>query len=106
MNNQEVIISGVHVDLTDSLKSVVHDKVHKLFNHDGKIIRIRVTLEMSKNKAHQDEFIAHGHVDIGGSDIEAKAATGDLYKSIDAMVSKLDRQLIDAHKTKQGKRKS
>ncbi|MDR1890823.1 MAG: ribosome-associated translation inhibitor RaiA [Puniceicoccales bacterium] len=106
MSNQEVIISGVHVELTDSLKSIVHDKVHKLFNHDGKIIRIRVTLEMSKNKAHQNEFIAHGHVEVGGPDLEARSATGDLYKSIDAMVSKLDRQLVDAHKTKQGRRKN
>ncbi|MDR2779007.1 MAG: ribosome-associated translation inhibitor RaiA [Puniceicoccales bacterium] len=106
MNNQEVIISGVHVDLTDSLKSVVRDKVYKLFNHDGKIIRVRVTLEMSKNKAHQDEFIAHGRVEIGGPDLEARAATEDLYKSIDAMINKLDRQLIDVHKTKQGKRKN
>jgi putative sigma-54 modulation protein len=77
MSNQEVIISGVHVELTDSLKSIVREKVHKLFNHDGKIIGIRVTLEMSKNKAHQKEFIAHGHVEVGGPDLEARSPTGD-----------------------------
>jgi putative sigma-54 modulation protein len=105
MSEQEVIISGVHVDLTESLKSVVNEKAHKLFNHDSKIIRVRVTLEMAKNKAHKDEFIAHGRVEIGGPDIEAKAATEDLYKSIDAMVGKLDRQLVDMVKIGKDKRR-
>ncbi|MDR1595845.1 MAG: ribosome-associated translation inhibitor RaiA [Puniceicoccales bacterium] len=105
MKDQEIIISGVHIDLTDSLKDIVSEKVRKLFNHDRKIIRVRVTLEMSKNKAHQDEFIAHGHIDIGGPDIEAKAATEDLYKSIDAMVNKLNRQLVDSIKIENEKRK-
>jgi putative sigma-54 modulation protein len=105
MSDQEVIISGVHVDLTESLKTVVMEKVRKLFSHDRKIIRIRVTLEMSKNKAHQDEFLAHGRIEIGGPDIEAKAASEDLYKSIDMMVAKLDRQLVDAVKIEKDKRK-
>jgi ribosome-associated translation inhibitor RaiA len=60
ISNQEVIISRVDVHLTDLLKSVIHDQVHKLLNHDNKIIRIRVILEMSQNNAYQDEFIAHG----------------------------------------------
>ena len=105
MNDKEVIISGVHVDLTNALKDMVNEKVRKLFSHDSKIIRIRVALEMAKNKAHQDEFVAHGRIEIGGPDIEAKAATGDLYKSIDAMVDKLDRQLVDALKIEKEKRK-
>jgi putative sigma-54 modulation protein len=105
MSDQEIIISGVHVELTDSLKSVVNGKVRKLFNHDGNIIRVRITLEMAKNKAHHDEFIAHGHIDIGGPDIEARAQTEDLYKSIDAMVDKLDRQLVDFVKMENERRK-
>jgi putative sigma-54 modulation protein len=105
MSEQEIIISGVHVDLTESLKAIVNEKVRKLFNHDSKIIRVRVTLEMSKNKAHLDEFIAHGRAEIGGPDIEAKAATEDLYKSIDLMVDKLDRQLVDGIKIEKDKRR-
>jgi putative sigma-54 modulation protein len=81
---------GVHADLTESLKAVATEKIQKLFHHNGDIIRVRVTLEMAKNKDHRDEFIAHGHIDIGGPDIEAKAATEDLYKSIDAMIAKLN----------------
>ncbi|MDR1433060.1 MAG: ribosome-associated translation inhibitor RaiA [Puniceicoccales bacterium] len=105
MKDAEVIISGVHVDLTDALKDTVNEKIRKLFHRDSKIIRIRVTLEMAKNKAHKDEFVAHGRLEIGGPDIEAKAATDDLYKSIDAMVGKLNRQLVDSIKIVKEKRK-
>ena len=91
MGEDKVIISGVHVDLTKSLKDMVNNKVAKLFRHDGRIIRIRVALE----KSNQDEFVANGHIEIGGPDIKARAVTGDLYKSIDDMISKLDRQLVD-----------
>jgi putative sigma-54 modulation protein len=91
-SNQEIVISRVHVELTDLLTLIVRDKVHRLFNHDDKIIRIPVIFEMSRNKAHQNEFIARGPMEVDGPDLEARAATGMSYKSIDAMVSKLDRQ--------------
>ena len=104
MNGQDIIISGVHVNLTDSIKSVVNDKLNKLFAHSSSIIRVRVILEASKNKTEGKEFIARGKVEIGkveigGPDIEATASTDDLYKSIDDMVNKLDRQLVDRTKT-------
>ena len=99
MSGQDVVISGVHVDLTDSIKSVVNDKINKLFAHSSSIIRVRVILEASKNKTEGKEFIARGKVEIGGPDIEATASTDDLYKSIDDMVNKLDRQLVDRTKT-------
>jgi putative sigma-54 modulation protein len=105
MSEQKIIISGVHVDLTESLKAIVSEKIQKLFHHDNSIIRVRATLEMAKNKDHQDEFIAHGRIEIGGPDIEAKAATEDLYKSIDLMIDKLNRQLIDSNKIEMKKRK-
>jgi putative sigma-54 modulation protein len=105
MSEQEIIISGVHVDLTEALKTIINGKVRKLFGHDDRIIRVRVTLEMAKNKAHQDEFIAHGHVEVGGPSLEAKAATDDLYKSIDLMVAKLDRQLVDMVKISHAREK-
>lgn len=98
MSDREIIISGVHIDLTDAIKAMVNEKAQKLFAHNNAIIRVRVSLEVSKNKAHQDEFIARGKIEIGGTDIEASAATNDLYKSIDDMINKLDRQLVDQNK--------
>ena len=42
MKQHDVIISGLNMDLTDSIKNVVLDKAEKLFEHEDKIIRMRV----------------------------------------------------------------
>ncbi|GHC03164.1 ribosome hibernation-promoting factor, HPF/YfiA family [Cerasicoccus arenae] len=94
MNTKEVIISGVHLDLTDSLKRMVREKAEKLFNHEERIIRLRVELETnSSHKGSQDEFIAKGHIDINGPSMVVSDKSDDLYKSIDGMINKLDRKL-------------
>lgn len=105
MNNHEVIISGVHMDLTDALKSTVADKIEKLIKHEDRILRIRVELEFNPNKDHQKEYVAKGHIEIHGPDMVASAASEDLYKSIDLMVNKLDRMLRQRSRLKRVKRK-
>lgn len=93
MNTKEVIISGVHLDLTDSLKNIVHEKAEKLFTHEERIIRLRVELETNGHKGNQEEFIAKGHIEINGPPMVVSDKSDDLYKSIDGMVHKLDRKL-------------
>ena len=68
MNNKEVIISGLHIDLTEALKNLVNEKAEKLFQHQERIIRLRVELEYNLNKGHgkSEEFIAKGHIEIDG----------------------------------------
>lgn len=94
MNNHEVIISGVHMDLTPALKEMVKNKVAKLFQHEETIIRVRVELTANAHKGdHQQEFIAKGHIEINGPDMIVAEKSDDLYKSIDGMVIKLTRKL-------------
>jgi putative sigma-54 modulation protein len=105
MCNREMIVSGVHVELTDTLKALVNDKAQKLFTHDGKIIRIDVKLECDSNKSRENEFIAHGEIKIGGQNLNARAASDDIYKSVDMMINKLDRQLVDKVRVESSHRK-
>ncbi len=93
MSNHEVILSGVHLDLTEALKTVVLEKAEKLFKHEERIIRLRVELEYNQNKTREEEFIAKGHIEINGPPLIVTEATADLYKSVDLMVEKLDRKL-------------
>ena len=44
MDTASVIITGVHFELTEAIKSVVHEKMNKLFRHEPDIIRVRVEL--------------------------------------------------------------
>ena len=48
-NNHEVIVSGIHLELTPSLKTFVNEKAGRLFRHEERIIRIRVELECDRN---------------------------------------------------------
>jgi putative sigma-54 modulation protein len=91
--NEKIIISGVHLDLTQALKTAVEEKMEKLFRHENSIIRVRVELEHATNSSHENEFIAKGHIEINGAPIVVSSATDDLYKSIDDLSLKLDRKL-------------
>ena len=105
MHNNDVIITGRHIELTDSLNNIVQEKAVKLFNHDDKIIRLRVELEYNQNVTNLKEFIAKGHIEMRGPGLNVTSETEDLYKSIDEMVNKLDRMLRRKHRLSKVKRK-
>ena len=106
MKQHDVIISGLNMELTEAIKNMVHEKAEKLFEHEDQIIRMRVELEYDPHQStHQKEFIAKGQLEVRGNDHFASAATEDLYKSIDDLVSKLDRMLRRRSRLKKVKRK-
>lgn len=106
MKQHDVIISGLNMELTDAMKNVVHEKSEKLFEHEDRIIRMRVELEYDSHQAsHQKEFIAKGQLEVRGNDHFVTVATDDLYKSIDQMVHKLDRMLRRRSRLQKVKRK-
>lgn len=96
-NNHEVIVSGIHLDLTPSLKTFVYEKAERLFRHEERIIRIRMELECDRNPAAGMLFTAKGHVQIHGPDLNASVQSPDCHKSISMLVDKLDRMLQRRH---------
>ncbi len=86
----EVIVSGLHLDLTPSLKAYVNEKVERLFRHQERIIRIRVELECDTKQTVGQRFTAKGHLMINGPDINASVTDDECYKAIDTLVDKLD----------------
>jgi putative sigma-54 modulation protein len=91
--SHDLIISGIHLELTDALKDIVQQKMARLFKHETRIIRLRLELEHAASKNHLGEFIAKGHIVLSGPEITVGVATDNLYKSIDFLVDKLDRKL-------------
>jgi len=92
-NNHDIIISGVHMDLTESLKLKVREKAEKLFSHESRIVRIRFELEHKPNNSKNDEFIAKGHIEIYRSPMVATVSSDYINKSIDELANKLQRML-------------
>lgn len=92
-NGHEIILTGIHMDLTDALKNIAREKVERLFRHEARIVRVRVELEYDKTRGHDNEFIAKGHVQIYGPELICSVATDECLKSLDQLIDKLDRMI-------------
>jgi putative sigma-54 modulation protein len=96
-NNHELIVSGIHLELTPSLKTFVREKTERLFRHEERIVRIRVELECDRSAAVDAQFTAKGHVSIHGPDMNASVTSGECHQAISMLVDKLDRMLQRRH---------
>ncbi len=96
-NKNELIVSGIHLELTPSLKTYVQEKTERLFRHAERIIRIRVELECDSTADVANRFKAKGHIEINGPDLNATVASDECHKAISLLVNKLDRMLSKRH---------
>jgi putative sigma-54 modulation protein len=96
-NNNDLIVSGIHLDLTPSLKTFVREKADRLFRHEERIIRMRVELECDRNPAAGVQFKAKGHIEIQGPDMNASVQADECHKAVSMLVDKLDRMLQRRH---------
>lgn len=94
----KIIVSGIHLNLSDSLKEAAMTKASRLLRHNDHIVRIRLDLEHDKTRSATDEFVAKGHIEVGGPDLIASASSEDAYKSLDLLVDKLDKLVRRRHR--------
>jgi putative sigma-54 modulation protein len=87
-------LSGHHVDITDSMRSYVEEKLAKLERHFDHVTNVQVILSVEK-LAQKAEASVH----LAGNDVFAEAVNEDMYAAIDALIDKLDRQVLK-HKEK------
>lgn len=92
-SQHELIVSGIHLELTPSLKNFVQQKVDRLFRHEERILRIRVELECDPKQSVATRFCAKGHISIHGPDLNASVSTDECHKAVAMLVDKLDRML-------------
>jgi putative sigma-54 modulation protein len=103
-NTHELIVSGIHLDLTPSLKTFVREKSERLFRHEERIVRIRVELECDRAAATGVRFTAKGHIQIHGPDMNASVQADECHKAVSMLVDKLDRMLQRRHQLHRVKR--
>ncbi len=93
-NHHDLIITGIHMDLTEALKQTVTEKVERLFRHEERIVRVKVELECDYVKGGREHFfVAKGHIEIYGPTMNVSVSDPDCHKAIDLLVDKLDRML-------------
>jgi len=83
----QVSLSGHHVEITDSLRNYVNEKIERLDRHFDQALDIHVILTVEKLR-HKAEATMH----VSGGNMHADCEQEDMYAAIDGMVDKLDRQ--------------
>ena len=99
--SSKLILQGIHLELTEAMQNVIHDKFAALLRHNDYIVRIHVRLHQDQTLGADYHYTATGQIEIGGPDLVASAEGKDAYEVIDQLVEKLERQLERRH----GKRK-
>ncbi len=90
----QINLSGHHIEITDPLRDFVKNKFAKLERHFEQINNVQVILTVEKLNQ-----IAEAKLNVNGGEIFANSQHEDMYAAIDALIDKLDRQIIK-HKEK------
>ena len=88
-------LTGHHIDITSALRDYVTGKLERIERHFDHVGNVHVVLSVEKMTQK-----AEATVHVSGADIFADAQDENMYAAIDALVDKLDRQII-RHKEKQ-----
>jgi putative sigma-54 modulation protein len=83
----QVSLSGHHVEITESMRNYVNEKVGRLDRHFDQALDIHIVLTVEKLR-HKAEATLH----VSGSNLYADDVQEDMYAAIDGLVDKLDRQ--------------
>jgi putative sigma-54 modulation protein len=87
-------LTGHHLDITPALRDYVVAKLDRVTRHFDHVIDVNVVLSVDKLQ-HRVEVNLHTR----GKDIHVEAVEPDMYAAIDALIDKLDRQVLK-HKEK------
>jgi putative sigma-54 modulation protein len=93
----KITMQGVHLDLTEAMRSAIREKFSVLLRHNDRIIRINVRLHSDQQRSQQHNYHATGEIEIGGPNLVATTEGTEAYTVLDELVEKLDRLLGRRH---------
>jgi len=82
-------ISGHHLELTPAIREYITGKLERIRRHFDHVIDISVLLSVEKLRQK-----AEVTMNLRGKALHVEAIEADLYAAIDAMIDKLDRQVL------------
>ena len=90
----QINLTGHHIDITSSLRSYVESKFERLERHFDNMTNTHVILTVEKDRQK-----AEATVSVNRGQLFAESEHEDMYAAIDALIDKLDRQIVK-HKEK------
>lgn len=103
-----VSISGHHITVTDAMNAAVSEKLQKIERHFDQIQSIQVILSLDNSGASdggQKSNKAEAIMRVSGKEMFVQAFDDDMYKAINDMSDKLERQ-VRKYKTRQENKKT
>lgn len=99
-----IIITGVHIEITDAIRSYAMEKMgslEKLLPKSDSSAKLTVELSKASNHhTHGDVFQAEAILHVRGKEAALKTTQDDLYKAIDVLKDMLTREMA-THKDKE-----
>lgn len=83
-----ITITGRHMEMTEALKAYIENALGKVETHFDKVIDADVVLDVEKHR-----HIAEVNLHANGVRIHSREASADMYASVDAVISKLEKQV-------------
>ncbi|MET1081873.1 MAG: ribosome-associated translation inhibitor RaiA, partial [Burkholderiales bacterium] len=80
---------GHHIDITPAIRTYVTTKIERITRHFDHVIDVSVILSVEKLRQR-----AEANVHVSGKAIFCETDHEDMYAAIDALVDKLDRQIL------------
>jgi putative sigma-54 modulation protein len=90
-------ITGHHLEVTPALRDYITSKLERVRRHFDQVVDVSVILSVEKLQ-QRAEISMH----VPGKDLFAESIDQDLYAAIDALIDKLDRQVLKHKETRQG----
>lgn len=90
----QINLTGHHIDVTEPMRNYVESKFARLERRFDNINNVYVVLSVEKLRQK-----AEATMNVNAGELVATAEHEDMYAAIDALVDKLDRQIIK-HKEK------
>lgn len=88
-----ISVSGHHISVTEALKEAVMDKLSKVERHFDQIQTIKVILSIENSNSDLNNHKAEAIMRVSGQEMFVQAQEDDMYKAINVMADKLDRQV-------------
>ena len=89
-----ITISGKNIEVSDYLEELINKKVNKLDKYFPADTQAHVTLSVERNR-----HIVEVTIPYAGGIIRGEETSGDMYASVDNVLSKLEKQIV-RHRTK------
>ena len=87
-------ISGHHLEVTPAIREYLQGKLERIRRHFDHVIDIAVILAVDNLPEKEKRQRAEITLRLRGKDVHVASIAEDLYAAIDALIDKLDRQVL------------